>query len=253
MRKHDPLILYDSITNDPVRPRQIKNFTSFNEDLKNHRLPQYMFITPNMTNDGHDTNITFSGDWLNSFLPPLLQDSYFNQNSLVLVSFDETTSDYTQPNRVFSFLVGSAVPQHLKGTTDNTFYTHYSIIASLSANWGLPALGRWDCGANLLKQIAQKVGYTNWEVDTSNLYLNHSYPGPLSDGAYTTYSPEWPVPATTGRCSAGHGIANVVKQTWGGMQPTYNYTSPIPYDSVSGTNTGITYHRVQVRNSSRET
>lgn len=46
MRKHDPLIIFESITNDDLRPRQIKNFTSFYEDLKHERLPQYSFITP---------------------------------------------------------------------------------------------------------------------------------------------------------------------------------------------------------------
>jgi len=30
----------------------IKNFTLFYEDLNNNKLPQYLFITPNMTNDG---------------------------------------------------------------------------------------------------------------------------------------------------------------------------------------------------------
>jgi acid phosphatase len=48
MRKHDPLIIFESVTNDAVRPRQIKNFTSFYDDLKHERLPQYSFITPSM-------------------------------------------------------------------------------------------------------------------------------------------------------------------------------------------------------------
>ncbi|KAJ5434617.1 Phosphoesterase [Penicillium cf. griseofulvum] len=224
VRKHNPLALYDSVTKDAVRPRQIKNFTTLYEDLAHRSLPQHLFITPNMTNDAHDTNIT---------------NQHFTNNSLVLVTFDEG-GNYSYPNRVFSFLVGGAIPKDLKGTTDDTFYTHYSIIASLSANWGLPSLGRWDCGANLLKLVAEKTGYVNWEVDTSNAYINQTYPGPLSN---KHYSSKWAVPATKGKCSAGHGIAEVVKKTYHGLHPTYNYTSPVPYDTTTGNNVGIKYHR----------
>ncbi|KAJ5151689.1 hypothetical protein N7492_009984 [Penicillium capsulatum] len=243
VRKHDPLILFDSVTNDAVRPRQVKNFTTFYEDLKNEALPQYMFITPNMTNDAHDSNISVAGKFLGDFLPPLLANEYFNKDTLVLVTFDET-GNYSEPNRVYSFLVGGAVPENLKGTTDDTFYTHYSIIASLSANWGLPSLGRWDCGANLLKQVAQKTGYVNWEIDDwSKLFLNETYPGPLSDNEYSHFAPEWPAPATSGSCSAGHGIADVVKKTWHGSKPSHDYTSPIPFDTKSGINLGVKYSR----------
>jgi acid phosphatase len=245
VRKHNPLVLFDSVTNDAVRPRQIKNFTTFYEDLEHHRLPQHMFITPNMTNDAHDTNITFAGDWVAKFLPPLLKNEYFTKDTLALVTFDEV-GNYSVPNRVYSFLVGGAIPEHLKGTTDDTFYTHYSVIASLSANWGLPSLGRWDCGANLLSLVAEKTGYVNWEVDTTNAYINETYPGPLSDNDYSEYSSKWAIPTVKGKCSAGHGIAEVVKKTYHGLEPTYNYTSPVPYDSVSGLNLGIKYHRTLV-------
>ncbi|OQE17182.1 hypothetical protein PENFLA_c025G04192 [Penicillium flavigenum] len=239
VRKHNPLVMFNSVTDDAVRPRQIKNFTTFYDDLKHHSLPQHMFITPNMTNDAHDTNITVAGNWVDRFLSPLLKNEYFTKDSLVLLTFDEGDT-YSYPNRVFSFLVGGAIPEHLKGTTDDTFYTHYSIVASLSANWGLPSLGRWDCGANLLKMVADKTGYVNWEVDTSNVYLNETYPGPMSTD---NYSSKWAVPATKGKCSAGHGIAEVVKNTYQGLQPTYDYASPVPYDATSGNNVGIKYHR----------
>ncbi|KAJ5960654.1 Phosphoesterase [Penicillium vulpinum] len=239
VRKHNPLVLFNSVTDDAVRPRQIKNFTTFYEDVAHHSLPQHMFITPNMTNDAHDAPISVAGDWVSRFLPPLLKDQNFNKNSLVLVTFDES-GNYTHPNRVYSFLLGDAVPKHLRGTTDDTFYTHYSIIASLSANWRLPSLGRWDCGANLLKLVAEKTGYVNWEVDTSNVFLNQTYPGPLSS---KNYSSKWAVPATSGDCTAGHGIYNTVKKTYRGLKPTYDYTSPVPYDKTSGNNIGITYHR----------
>ncbi|EED12134.1 acid phosphatase, putative [Talaromyces stipitatus ATCC 10500] len=239
VRKHNPLILFNSVTDDATRLRQIKNFTSFYDDLDNQRLPQYSFITPNMTNDGHDTNVAFSGTWSYNFLGELFKNECFMEDTLVLLTFDEN-GNKTHPNKVYSLLVGGAVPDHLKGTTDDTFYTHYSVIASLSANFDLPSLGRWDCGANLLSIVADKTGYINYDVDTSNFNLNTSYPGPLSNKAF---SAAWPVPLTTGTCSGGRSILNTVKQTYHGLKPTYNYTSPVPYDAVSGTAVGVKYSR----------
>ncbi|KAJ5946149.1 hypothetical protein N7454_002988 [Penicillium verhagenii] len=239
MRKHDPLILFESVTNSDIRPRQIKNFTSFYDDLKHERIPQYSFITPNMTNDCHDTNVTYGGKFLAEFLPPLLANEYFTKDSLILVTFDEA-GNYTEENRVYSILLGGAVPEHLKGTTDDTFYTHYSVIASLSANWGLPlprSLG--------LCLVAEKIGFTNWKIDLTAVtdLLNETYPGPMSDGDYSKYEEYWPIPATELLCNAGHGILELVKKTYNRRQATHNYISPVPYDKRAGYNVGIPYWR----------
>ncbi|KAG2418275.1 hypothetical protein HFD88_001376 [Aspergillus terreus] len=242
VRKHNPLILYDSVTANSTRLRQIKNFTNFYEDLDNEKLPQWAFITPNMTNDAHDTNLTFAAKWERNWITPLLNNSYFMENTLVLLTFDEDET-YPKDNRIMGILLGGAVPDHLKGTKDDTFYTHYSMIASVSANWGLPSLGRWDCGANILELVANKTGYVNYDVDTTHLRLNETYPGPLSTGEYSEYSPEWPIPLTDAECSAGHGILDIVKETYKDTSPTYNYTSPFPYDTKTGYNVDVTATR----------
>lgn len=247
VRKHNPLVLFDSVANDEDRLSMIKDFDNFYEDLYNQRLPQHMFITPNMTNDAHDTNVTFAGAWTYDFLSELLENEYFTEDTLILLTFDESDT-YEIENRVFSFLLGGAVPEHMRGTTDDTFYTIHSVIATLSANWGLPSLGRWDCGANLFSFLAEKTGYINWEVETSNLFMNQTHPGPLSSGDTSEYEAKWPVPLTDSniKCSAGYGILEAVRETYGGMKPTYNYTTPLPYDSESGINVGITYRRTLV-------
>ncbi|KAL2826830.1 phosphoesterase family-domain-containing protein [Aspergillus cavernicola] len=242
VRKHNPLILYDSVTENSMRRRQIKNFTHFQQDLANEKLPQWAFFTPNMTNDAHDTNITFAAKWLRSWISPLLTNDYFMNDTLILITFDEDRT-YRKTNRIFSILLGAAVPDYLRGTEDDTFYTHYSVIATVSANWGLPSLGRWDCGANLLEIVANKTGYVNFDVDTARLRLNQTYPGPLSNGDMSKFSPDWPNPVTDAECSAGHGILDIVKRTYAGTNPSYNYTSPFPYDSKSGYNVDVTANR----------
>ncbi|KAJ6096401.1 phosphoesterase-domain-containing protein [Penicillium sp. IBT 16267x] len=250
MRKHNPLVMFDSISSNDTALRLIKNFTSFANDLHNKQLPQWAFITPNMTNDAHDTNITYGSHWLRGFVSGLMNNTYFWDNTLMLLTFDESevygvpeTEIYSLPNRVFSILLGGAIPKHLIGTKDDTVYTHYSSLATVEANWGLPSLGRWDCGANLFQFVADKVGYTNWAIDNTNLYINESLPGPLMRWGLTAYRSTWPVPSTSDSCSAGNGILQSVIDMYKGRAPTYNYTAPFPYDALYGMDVGISYSR----------
>lgn len=243
VRKHNPLILYDNVAGNASRALQIKNFTSLWSDIQKNTLPQWAFITPNMTNDAHDTNISFASTWERNFVEKLENSTDFWNESLILLTFDET-GDYPIHNKVFSVLLGGAVPTELIGTSDDTFYTHYSTLATVQANWGLPSLGRWDCGANIFEIVSNKTGYTNYKVDTTNLYLNSSFIGPLSTNNMANYSSVWPAPATGNQtCSAGHGILDAVKSTWGALAPTYNYTSPFPFDTVSGKDTNVAFSR----------
>jgi acid phosphatase len=234
VRKHNPLILFDSVTSNTTRLSLIKNFTSFNSDLAAKTLPQWSFITPNMTNDGHDTTVAFAASWSRTFLEPLLNNTYFMNNTLIVLTFDEVET-YNVTNKVFAILLGGAIPTSLEGTTDNTFYNHYSMLSTVELNWGLPSLGRWDCGANVLETVANKTGYVNTVVNTTNLFFNSSYPGPLSD---TKYSPNWAVPDTMAKCVAGNGVLASIVSTWGNSTGTYNYTNVYNYDSASGNNVG---------------
>jgi acid phosphatase len=186
-----------------------------------------------MTNDGHDTNITFAFVWERDTIEPLLNNSYFMNNALVLLTFDETESEVTG-NNVLALLLGGTIPDSLKGITDGTFYNHYSAISNVSANWGLPSLGRWDCNANIFQIVANKTGYINYKVDTTTLFFNASYPGPLSD---TAYIPVWPVPDTLAKCAAGKGVLQAVVDAYSQSIPTYNYSSPYSYDEAAGVNT----------------
>lgn len=189
-----------------------------------------------MTNDGHDTNVTFASAWERSTIGPLLNNSYLLDNALVLLTFDESET-YTKQNKIFAVLIGGAIPTSLWGTTDDTFYNHYSTISTVSMNWGLPSLGRWDCEANVFAVVANKTSYKNQAVATGSLYFNASYPGPLSD---TAYVPVWPVPNTTAKCAAGLGVLDSVVKTWGGAPETYNYTNVYPVvasNSAPGTGT----------------
>ncbi|KAK6854654.1 Acid phosphatase [Apiospora arundinis] len=146
VRKHNPLMSFDSVTSEPNRLAKSKNLTMFYNDLAADKLPQWMFITPNMTSDGHDTSVTTAGRWTRNFLTPLLNDKKFNTDrTLVVVTFDETES-YLSSNKVFTLLLGGAV-KGKEGTKVATKFNHYSGLKTVEQNWDLGNLGENDVSA----------------------------------------------------------------------------------------------------------
>ncbi|KAI9451137.1 hypothetical protein BJY52DRAFT_1125407, partial [Lactarius psammicola] len=105
--------------------------------------PQWIFVAPNMVNDGHDTIIGIAGQWVDYWLLPFPNDTNFNDNrTLILLTFDETET-YTVDNRILSLLLGGSLPESARGTVDSIYYTDYS-LSTVEANRGLGSLGRGD-------------------------------------------------------------------------------------------------------------
>lgn len=188
-----------------------------------------MFITPNMTSDGHDTSVTTAGEWSTTFLTPLLDNPTFMKRTLVLLTFDENHT-YTDANRVLAILLGDAVPQQLVGTTDDSFYDHYSELSTVEANWGLDTLGRWDVGANVFKMVADQTGdvIAPWDAATdaaSSVFLNESFPGPFNSEQVAAY----PAPNLT-LTHNGRKVAQSIAQAWQGndAQTYYQDSVEIP-------------------------
>ncbi len=55
-----------------------------------------MFLSPNIDDDGHNTNVSFAGQWLDSFLSTRLLR--FPKGTLIVVTWDE--DDYSEDNQV---------------------------------------------------------------------------------------------------------------------------------------------------------
>ncbi|KAK7987412.1 hypothetical protein PG989_007727 [Apiospora arundinis] len=230
VRKHNPAVIYNSAAGQIDRLASMKNLSMFYTDLQNDALPQWMFITPNMTSDAHDSDIQTAGTWTRNFLEPLLEDKKFMKNTLVLVTFDENET-YSIQNRVMGILLGDAVPAEQVGTTDSNFYNHYSEIATVEANWDLHTLGRFDVGANVFQLVADKTGDTvrSWSaskaggVELSQRYFNYSYAG-----AFNTHggNQRYPAPnlSNCGGKTHNRTILPSIKELWSGSSAPVYYS-----------------------------
>lgn len=233
MRKHNPPVLFNSNTNRQNRLDVIKDFEAFREDLFNDALPQHIFITPNMLNDGHDTSITYGAAWLYPFVEPLLTDKHFMNKTLLLINFDESGGPHASPNRVMSIILSDILPEELVGATDDTVYTHYSTLSTVEANWDLDTLGRWDVAANVFQFVANVTGdvVRPPQIPVGEFFLNQSYPGAFAKSK-ALYAP-MPVPNTTLEVNGRKVFHDVVDQ-WGHLQEctSYDADSVVPPDGL---------------------
>ncbi|KAK6971692.1 phosphoesterase family-domain-containing protein [Favolaschia claudopus] len=208
VRKHNPLIIYDAISEDPERVKRVRTFNDFANDVVNGTLPQWVFVTPNMVNDAHDTTIDFAASFLEYWLLPLLTDPRVNDGeTLIQVTFDEAET-FSQQNRIASILLGGAVPLKLRGTTDDTLYTHYSGLSTVQNNWVLKSLGRGDTNSdinNVFSLVAAKTGHKNTQIPADKVpqfNLTGVAPGALTSALFVPFA----APNLKAKGAGGRGV-----------------------------------------------
>lgn len=195
---------------------KIESLSWFRRDVDNKCLPQYAHISPNMLNDGHNTSLEFAAKWTRSFLEPLLKDEYFMNETLILLTYDESAT-YEKPNRVSAILLGGAIPEGLKGSKDGEFYTHYSILSTLEYNFQLSCLGRMDVGANVFRIVADLRGeprYNSHPTDEEmrEMKLSGSYGGFLNNDS----AMQRPLPPPNLQLigAGGKGVLEKIRKAW---------------------------------------
>lgn len=148
VQKHNPFVYFDNIRLDKARcERSVVPLTALQTDIEADSLPNFFFIKPNLCNDSHDCSMKVSDAWLTDLLAQLVPALEATGDSYVIfILFEEG-----ETNRSCCGLpkkAGGHVPVVLysplvkNGFEDPTPYTHYSLLKTISAAWGLPYLGQ---------------------------------------------------------------------------------------------------------------
>ena len=165
--RHNPFIYFHSIIDrDPVCDSNVVNFSSLARDLRSvETTANYVFITPNVCNDGHDAPCTdgrpgglvTANAWLKEWIPRILASPAYKKDGLLIVTFDEAQSDATAccneptgPNvtapgyygpgggRIGAILLSPFIKP---GTVVNVPINHYGMLKSVEDIFALPHLG----------------------------------------------------------------------------------------------------------------
>ncbi len=149
VQKHNPLIYFDSIRLNSTRcNNSIVPLTTLYTDLANNQLPNFSFIMPNLCNSGHNCPAATADQWVSDMVGKLQASPALGKNSLIIIAFDEGSEKSTAGCCGLSSPAGGQVaavlisPTALTDFTDNTPYSHYSLLKTILTAWGLPALGQ---------------------------------------------------------------------------------------------------------------
>ena len=146
---HNPFVYFEDIQQTSRCSNNVVPLSSFLTDLNANQLPEYAFIVPNLNNDGHDTTVSYGDTWLSSFVPRIINSSEFASTALFIV-YDEGTSDLNGGGHVYCVLVS---PFARMGFKSSTTYSHYSLLATTEAIYGLGNLARNDATSPIMKDM----------------------------------------------------------------------------------------------------
>ncbi|RCH92299.1 hypothetical protein CU097_009720 [Rhizopus azygosporus] len=149
-RKHNPFISFQNIQKNKSRCAKIVNSKQLDKDIKSNSVPQFVFYTPNLNNDAHDTNMGYASKWLKKFLTSRINEKAFSENTMFVVTFDEDDGG-SDDNKVMTILFGPDFHPSSNKKTDHTKYNHYSLLRTIEDNWNLGDLGQNDKKAKVIK------------------------------------------------------------------------------------------------------
>lgn len=143
--KHNPFIYFDPIRTDAERCQShVVALGELENDLVTGQLPNFVFITPDLCNSGHDCGLDVVDAWLDTWLQRLWAYPALAQEGLIVLTWDEGQSEQGccgfEPGggRVATVLIS---PWVKRGFQDDTPYNHYSLLKTIATAWNLPLLG----------------------------------------------------------------------------------------------------------------
>jgi hypothetical protein len=152
---HNPFGWYADIRNNKTYcAAHDVNMTYWNEAVAANQIPNYVFISPNVTDDCWKYGVKSCDLWLSKWLPPLMNTSWWNHTAM-FITYDESILNDTRSvngtvggGHVYTILVS---PFACKGYISHVKYDHYDLLTT--TEW-LLGLGRLAHGHQ-----------DNWTVD----------------------------------------------------------------------------------------
>jgi phosphatidylinositol-3-phosphatase len=142
-KKHNPFIYFDDIAHVRARCRRLVGFGALASDIRHARLPSFVWITPNLCDDGHDCGVSGADAFLARTVPLLLAE--LGPHGFLLVTWDEGTSDRgccagaAHGGAVTTIVAG---PDVRRGARSSAPIDHYGVLGTVEEALGLPPLAR---------------------------------------------------------------------------------------------------------------
>jgi len=140
-KKHNPFIYYRDISSSPARCRRLVGFQALAADLRAGRLPTFVWITPNLCDDGHDCGVAAGDRFLARTVPALLHE--LGPQGYLVITWDEGTSDAGCCGRASGGHIATVLagPPLRAGARGSAPVDHYGVLATIERSLGVAPLG----------------------------------------------------------------------------------------------------------------
>lgn len=129
--KHDPFAYYGGRC-----PANVVPLSRLADDLAGD-TPRFVWITPNLCDDGHDCSTAVADRFLAGLVPSILNSAAFRQRGLLIITWDEGAGN--DPTNLVPAII--AAPDLHRHTTA-VYHDHYSTLATIEEALGVPRLGQ---------------------------------------------------------------------------------------------------------------
>lgn len=155
---HNPFSYFSDVRNSQVQKQNLVPFTRFAQDLNNQALPEISFVIPNRDDDAHDGSLQQADGWLKTNIAPLLQNSAFQQDGILIIVFDEAqSSDQTHGGgHVATVVIG---PKVVPGGRSSTLHQHQSLLRTIGEAVGLSSFPGAAESSNDMSELFRSSGY----------------------------------------------------------------------------------------------
>jgi hypothetical protein len=139
-KKHNPFMYYTDIAGSPSRCHRLAGFGQLATALRAGRLPTYVWISPNLCDDGHDCGVAAGDHFLARTVPKLMRE--LGPHGFLVLTWDEGVSDrgccgVAHGGHIATVVAG---PDVLPGARIARPMDHYGVLATIEQALGLPPL-----------------------------------------------------------------------------------------------------------------
>jgi phosphatidylinositol-3-phosphatase len=145
--KHDPFMYFYRVRDNGSRCHKVQPLNRLLKALKSNRVPNFVWITPNLCNDGHDCSLNSVDSFLKRLVPVIRASESYRAAGTLFITYDEGRSDlgcctFASGGQVETLVLGRGAKA---GTRSNVSLDHYSLLRSIEDNFRLPHLANAAC------------------------------------------------------------------------------------------------------------
>jgi phosphatidylinositol-3-phosphatase len=138
--KHNPFRYYDDIRSSRALCSHLVPYRRLAPLLAGPaaKVPRYVWVTPNLCDDGHNCAPAIAAAWLDRFVAGVVKSAAWKAHGVLFVTWDESDSGGPAGGQVLTLVISPGLRPGLKVAVP---YTHYSVLATIEDAFRLPLLG----------------------------------------------------------------------------------------------------------------